>query len=95
MEWCVHYASDGADRVEQAETPEEAIALACRLLDSGADVFGIGMDEPPVSIGRDEIARIYEIWVRAGGTPLQSSRHRTAAGRIPGTYDPRSARPAA
>jgi hypothetical protein len=53
--------------MERTETPEEAIALACSLLDSGADVFGIGVGEPPVSIGRDEIARIYEIWVRTAG----------------------------
>ena len=69
MEWSVQYTSDGADHLERTETPEEAIALACRLLDSGADVFGIGVAEPPVSIGRDEIARIYRIWVRAGHHP--------------------------
>ena len=65
MEWTVQYTSDGADHLERTETPEEAIALACGLLDGGQDVFGIGTDEPPVSIGRDEIARIYRIWVRA------------------------------
>jgi hypothetical protein len=70
MEWSVQYTSDGADRLEQTETPEEAIALACRLLDSGADVFGIGVGEPPVSIGRDEIARIYRTWVRVAPVRL-------------------------
>ena len=69
MEWSVQYTSDGADHLEHAETPEEAIALACRLLDSGADVFGIGVAQPPISIGRDEIARIYRIWVRAAPAP--------------------------
>jgi hypothetical protein len=65
MEWSVQYTSDGADHIERTETPEEAIALACGLLDSGADVFAIGVGEPPVSIGRDAIAHIYQIWVRA------------------------------
>jgi hypothetical protein len=69
MEWSVQYTSDGADHLEHVETPEEAIALACRLLDSGHDVFGIGLDEPPVSIGRGEIARIYRIWVRTAAVP--------------------------
>jgi hypothetical protein len=69
MEWFIQYTADGADQVQHPETPGEAIALACRLLDGGADVFGIGMGEPPVSIGRDEIARIYRIWVRAAPAP--------------------------
>ena len=65
MEWSVQYTSNGGDHLERIETPEAAIELACHLLDGGADVFGIGLGEPPVSIGRDEIARIYRIWVRA------------------------------
>jgi hypothetical protein len=67
MEWSVQYTSDGADHLERTETPQGAIELACRLLDGGADVFGIGVGEPPISIGRDEIARIYRIRVRARG----------------------------
>jgi hypothetical protein len=69
VEWFVQYRSAGTDHLERTETPEEAIALACRRLDSGHDVFGIGTEEPPVSIGREEIARIYQIWVRTGGGP--------------------------
>jgi hypothetical protein len=69
MEWFVQYTSAGTDHLERTETPEEAIARACRLLDSGHDVSAIGMEEPPVSIGREEIARIYEIWVRAAPAP--------------------------
>jgi hypothetical protein len=69
MEWFVQYTADGADQVQYTETPEEAIALGCRFLDGGANVFGIGMEEPPVLIGRDEIARIYRTWVRATGAP--------------------------
>jgi hypothetical protein len=51
-------------------TPQGAIELACRLMDGGADVFGIGMGEPPVSIGRDEIARIYRLGQDRGGNPI-------------------------
>jgi hypothetical protein len=67
VEWFVQYRSAGTDHLERTETPEEAIALACSLLDGGHDVFAMGMEEPPVSIGREEIARIYEIWVRTAG----------------------------
>jgi hypothetical protein len=69
MEWSVQHTTDGADHLERTETPQGAIELACRLMDSGADVFGIGVGEPPVSIGRDEIARIYRIWVRTAAVP--------------------------
>ena len=65
MEWSVQYTSDGADQFGRTETAEEAIELACRLLAGGADVFAIGLGEPPVSVGRDEIARIYRTWARA------------------------------
>jgi hypothetical protein len=65
MEWTVQYTSDGANHLGRTETSEEAIELACRLLAGGADVFAIGLGEHPVSVGRDEIARIYRTWVRA------------------------------
>jgi hypothetical protein len=70
MEWSVQYTSDGADHLERTETPQGAIELACRLMDSGADVFGIGVGEPPVSIGRDEIARIYRLGQNRAGNPI-------------------------
>jgi len=65
MEWSVQYNSHGADHVGRTETSEEAIELACRLLAGGADVFAISLGNHPVSIGRDEIGRIFRTWVRA------------------------------
>jgi hypothetical protein len=51
------------------ETPEQAIETACALLDEGCEVSGLGMGPLANSIDQDQIARIYEIWVRAA--PLQ------------------------
>ena len=70
MEWSVQYTSDGADHLDRTETPQGAIELASRLMDNGADVFGIGVGEPPVSIGRDEIARIYRLGQNRAGNPI-------------------------
>ena len=69
MEWSVQYTSDGADHLDRTETPQGAIKLASRLMDNGADVFGIGVGEPPVSIGGDEIARIYRLGQNRAGNP--------------------------
>jgi hypothetical protein len=51
------------------ETPEQAIETACALLDEGYEISGLGMGPLANSIDQDQIARIYEIWVRAA--PLQ------------------------
>ena len=56
------------------ETPEEAIEAACTLLDEGCEVSGLGMGPLANSIDQDQIARIYEIWVRAA--PLQQMDRR-------------------
>ena len=65
MQWFVQYKQDGTDYLVREKTPEAAIETACRLLDDGRDVFAIGMRELGDSIGHDQIARIYEMWVRA------------------------------
>jgi hypothetical protein len=64
MMWHVQYRQDAADRLATFPTPEEAIEAACRLIDDGHDVCGIGL-EPADSIAKDAIARIYAIWARA------------------------------
>jgi hypothetical protein len=46
-------------------TPEQAIEMACLLLGEGCDVYGIGTGPLTDSIGKGEIARIYDMWVRA------------------------------
>jgi hypothetical protein len=65
MPWHVQYTEAGNDRIERHPCPDRAIEAACRLLDRGCDVYGIGTGPLTDSIGRDHIARIYAMWVRA------------------------------
>jgi hypothetical protein len=46
-------------------SPERAIEAACRLIDEGCDVYGIGTAPLTDSIERKEIAHIYAMWARA------------------------------
>jgi hypothetical protein len=57
-------SSEGVFAVARFPTPELAIEQACRLLDEGRDVFGIGTGPLSDSIGPDRISRIYEMWKR-------------------------------
>jgi hypothetical protein len=65
MTWHVQYRQDTVDRIVRHPNPEQAIEAACRLIDDGCDVYGIGTGPLTDSIGRDEIARIYAMWARA------------------------------
>jgi hypothetical protein len=65
MEWHVQYRSGGVSCVVWHSTPEGAIEAACRLVDEGGDVFGIGMGSPEDSVDRDQVARIYALWARS------------------------------
>ena len=49
-------------------SPETAIENACRLIDDGHEVFGIGTGELADSIEPEQIARIYAIWTRGKTT---------------------------
>lgn len=73
MPWYVKYTEAGADHLVRERTPERAIESACRLLDDGHEVLtiGIGPLADLIAIGKDQIARIYEMWVRASGQPRQ------------------------
>ncbi len=53
------------DHIERHPSPERAIEAACCLIDDGFDVYGIGTGPLTDSITRDQIARIYALWVRA------------------------------
>jgi hypothetical protein len=65
MTWHVQVTrSGGAAEVLRFSTPELAIEAACRMLDEDSDVFGIGTGPLRDSIDRDQIRRIYEIWLR-------------------------------
>lgn len=56
-------------------SPEEAIDAACRLIDDGFDVYGIGTGPLADSIARPEILRIHEFWARAKPLPRQGSAY--------------------
>jgi hypothetical protein len=58
--------SEGVGRTASSGTqpPSLAIAAACRLIDGGSDVYGIGTGPLADSIERDEIAQIYARWSR-------------------------------
>ena len=65
MTWFVQYHQSGTSHLVLSETPEQAIKTACGLLDDGCDVYRIGTGPLTDSIGKEQIARIYEIWARA------------------------------
>ena len=71
MTWHIQYRQGTTDHIVRHPSPEGAIEAACRLIDEGWDVFGIGTGELRDSVGRETIARIYDIWVRA--KPLRNS----------------------
>ena len=67
MLWHVQYRNGSRmGHILRRPTPELAIEAACRLIDEGCDVYGIGTGPLTDSIGRDEIVRIYDLWIRAG-----------------------------
>ena len=65
MTWHVQYRRDTIDHVVLHRSPEAAIETACRLIDDGCDVYGIGTGPLTDLIGRKEIERIYDLWARA------------------------------
>jgi hypothetical protein len=76
MTWFVRYIKSAADHLVRMSSPELAIEAACRLLDDGCEVYGIGTGPLTDSIGKDQIARIYEIWVRARPRTAQETSAR-------------------
>jgi hypothetical protein len=65
MPWHVQYHKGSVDHIERHSSPERAIEAACRLIDDGCDVYGVGTGPLTDSIGREQIARIYAMWDRA------------------------------
>jgi hypothetical protein len=65
MTWHVQYRQSAHEHVLLRATPELAIEAACRLIDDGADVYGIGTGPLSDSIAREQIVRIHAIWTRA------------------------------
>jgi hypothetical protein len=65
MDWIARLSESGTDRLPRTLTPGLAIDAACRLLDNGCPVLGIGTGELNDSNEADEIAGICHLWVRA------------------------------
>jgi len=65
MTWHVQYRRDTVEQIVRYPSPEEAIEFACRLIEEGCDVFGIGTGPLTDSIERNQIDRIYALWARA------------------------------
>jgi hypothetical protein len=65
MMWHVQYRKDAVSHLARHPSPEEAIEAACRLIDDGCDVYGVGTGPLTDSIDREQIARIYAMWARA------------------------------
>jgi hypothetical protein len=60
----VQFRLDGLDHIDRHPTPEAAIEAACLLIEDGYDVFGIGTGPLEHSIDREQIARLYALWLR-------------------------------
>jgi hypothetical protein len=65
MMWHVQYRKGPASHIARHRSPEQAIEAACRLIDDGCDVYGVGTGRLTDSIDREQIARIYAMWARA------------------------------
>jgi hypothetical protein len=65
---------DSRELVLHEPSPERAIEAACRLIDDGVDVYGIGTGDLSDSIAGDQIARIHAIWARSK-LPFGITRH--------------------
>ena len=65
MSWHVQYRRDAGDYIVRRPSPEAAIEAACRLIDFGCDVYGIGTGPFADNVERDDIVHIYAMWVRA------------------------------
>ena len=76
MIWFVQYKQLGTDQLVQTATPEQAIKTACHLLDDGCDVYGTGTGPLTNSIEKEQITRIYDMWVRARPKNPRSSEPR-------------------
>jgi hypothetical protein len=65
MTWHVQYHKGATDRIARYPSPERAIEAACRLIDDGCDVYGVGTGPLTDSIEREQIAHIHAMWARA------------------------------
>ena len=62
MGWHVQYRQGESAVIERFQSPELARQAACRLIDIGVDVDGIGTDHLAETISKIQIADIYRLW---------------------------------
>ncbi len=67
MDWFIRYRTDGQSHTERLPSLDLAIEKACRLMDEGCFVHGIGFQTAENAIEKPEIDDIYSIWRRAKG----------------------------
>jgi hypothetical protein len=75
-QWHVQYRDGVTHHVSTHPTPEAAIEAACRLIDQGHEVYGIGTGNPTDTIGPPDIARIYATWKAVNGPRSARGRRR-------------------
>jgi hypothetical protein len=64
--WFVRYnRQSDLDEIEEMDTAEQAVEIACLLVDEGCTVSGIGWGSLTVTVGKSEIAHLFAHWKRA------------------------------
>jgi hypothetical protein len=61
MNWLVQFYYGTEDRLLGYPSEVAALKAACLLIDFGADVYGLSTGPGSVSVGREEIAKIYRL----------------------------------
>jgi hypothetical protein len=64
LERHIQFRRNGTDHVNWFASPVQAIDAACAFIDEGNDVYGIGIGSLDGAIEKDQIAKIYEIWMK-------------------------------
>jgi hypothetical protein len=77
MTWHVRFRFDGTDNIARYPTELAAIEAACRLIDDGCRVFGIGPRFRGDTLNKDQIACVHELWTKAKHTPRATVIGRT------------------
>jgi hypothetical protein len=66
MMWHVQFYYGTDDRTLGYPSEAAAINAVCLLIDFGADVYSLGTGPESVSVGREEIAKLYRLWHGTG-----------------------------
>ena len=61
----IRYNRDAEDHLESHTSAESAIEAACLLIDQGCDVYGIWTGCLTEVVEREEIIRIYGLWIKS------------------------------